>query len=246
MKKISQLFLITFIVSFVLPSVALASWWNPFSWKIFNRSAEKIELTQDSSIVEIEVQASTTTSSPTNQTDEIQKLKDEIEELKIQKTNTSITVQQPVYIPPIQPIIVTDACPNIIGIQPNIPDGMFLYGVKKECLTQNEISYIADKIAEEKNNEAEDQRESASNYAIDSEECEDARDNYDSLYKKMNKIEDLSERADFAVNKVNPAGREVDTACDLDMSRPTLEPMKSTRCYVNYYGSTASVNCYTQ
>ena len=34
MKKISNLFLATLLVSFILPSVTLASWWNPFTWTI--------------------------------------------------------------------------------------------------------------------------------------------------------------------------------------------------------------------
>jgi len=34
MKK----YLITlFLLAFVIPSIAFASWWNPFSWKVFNR-----------------------------------------------------------------------------------------------------------------------------------------------------------------------------------------------------------------
>lgn len=41
MKKYLTIFLLSL---FVLPSVALASWWNPFSWRIFNKPTEiKIE-----------------------------------------------------------------------------------------------------------------------------------------------------------------------------------------------------------
>jgi hypothetical protein len=37
MNKIHKLFLVTIFISFILPSIALASWWNPFSWRIFNK-----------------------------------------------------------------------------------------------------------------------------------------------------------------------------------------------------------------
>ena len=33
-----------FLLAFIIPSITLASWWNPFSWKIIKRSQEiKIE-----------------------------------------------------------------------------------------------------------------------------------------------------------------------------------------------------------
>lgn len=37
---------ILFLIVFITPSIAYASWWNPFSWKVFNKSPEvKIEKT---------------------------------------------------------------------------------------------------------------------------------------------------------------------------------------------------------
>jgi len=36
MKKIFKALLVLIVVSFIVPQIALASWWNPFSWKIFN------------------------------------------------------------------------------------------------------------------------------------------------------------------------------------------------------------------
>lgn len=36
MKKYYKFFIILLIVSFIIPQIALASWWNPFSWNIWN------------------------------------------------------------------------------------------------------------------------------------------------------------------------------------------------------------------
>lgn len=38
-KKTTQLILIIFLVSFAVPNLVFASWWNPFSWSWFSRSA---------------------------------------------------------------------------------------------------------------------------------------------------------------------------------------------------------------
>jgi len=38
MKKTNNLFFLIILISFVLPSIALASWWNPFSWFSFFRN----------------------------------------------------------------------------------------------------------------------------------------------------------------------------------------------------------------
>jgi hypothetical protein len=56
MKKTSQFFLAVLIISFVLPSVALASWWNPFTWKIFNKKVipqEKV-INVDTEVIKID------------------------------------------------------------------------------------------------------------------------------------------------------------------------------------------------
>ena len=70
--------LILFLVILIIPSIALASWWNPFSWKIFNKK------TQISVVAPIIQNTSD---------EEIQKLKQEIEDLKKQKTNIPITTK---------------------------------------------------------------------------------------------------------------------------------------------------------
>jgi len=36
MKKYYKIFITLIIVSFIVPQIAFASWWNPFSWKIFD------------------------------------------------------------------------------------------------------------------------------------------------------------------------------------------------------------------
>lgn len=42
MKKYFKIFVIILVASIVLPQVALAAWWNPLSWGIFNRFFSKI------------------------------------------------------------------------------------------------------------------------------------------------------------------------------------------------------------
>ena len=36
MKRIFKALLVLVVVSFIIPQMALAAWWNPLSWKIFN------------------------------------------------------------------------------------------------------------------------------------------------------------------------------------------------------------------
>ena len=59
----------------IVPQVTFAAWWNPFTWNIFNRAKAP----------QVEVQK-------VNQPSEIEKLRNEIEELK-KKTNTPTVVQ---------------------------------------------------------------------------------------------------------------------------------------------------------
>lgn len=37
MKKYYKLFILLLVVSFIVPQIAFASWWNPFSWNIWNK-----------------------------------------------------------------------------------------------------------------------------------------------------------------------------------------------------------------
>jgi len=83
MKKYLLVLLLTI---FIIPSIALASWWNPFSWKIFYRSVEtKIE---QPIIVSSATNTVTEESSKVDQSAEIEKLKKEVEGLK-KKTNST-------------------------------------------------------------------------------------------------------------------------------------------------------------
>ncbi len=75
MKK-SLLIIILSIL--IVPSTVLASWWNPFSWKVFNKQpVPKIETIKTSTSID---KISTTTEDKT----EIQRLRNEIEILKKQ------------------------------------------------------------------------------------------------------------------------------------------------------------------
>jgi len=81
--KTKQFIIITSIALLIVPSLTFASWWNPFTWNIFQRPTEiKTEetITQPTSTSSIVVE--TEQSKTDVQTAEIEKLKKEVEELK--------------------------------------------------------------------------------------------------------------------------------------------------------------------
>lgn len=257
-KYISVLFLLAFII----PSVALASWWNPFSWKIFQKKdvvpnpQVEIQKTPEEKINELQKQLDELKNQqkpeeiPTQQVinkQNIESSKTKIEQPKmvvdVCSNITGIQSQSPEGYSSSGGICtqLKDLCPNINGIQSKVPDGMFIYGDDRNCFTQNEINYIANKIAEQKNEEIESQKYSD---PVFSQECEDANNNLRRIESRINKIENLSDRATATVNEIYPAQSEVRIACGLGISTQKLEPTKSTHCYVNYYGDTASVSCY--
>ena len=122
---------------------------------------------------------------------------------------------------------------------------MFIYGSSKECLTQNEINYIADKMTEAKNKEIASSIESSD--PIFSEECEDAQDELKQVNAQQAKMDqtNYSALADFVVLKVNPALDKVARVCRLDLAPRKIEPTKSTNCYVSYYSNNANITCYS-
>lgn len=70
-KYLPKIFLLLIIGLLIVPQISFAAWWNPFTWKIFNKA-----------------KAPQTEMQKTNQPSEIEKLKNEIETLK-SKTNTA-------------------------------------------------------------------------------------------------------------------------------------------------------------
>lgn len=94
MKSIHKTLLLVLVGLLIVPQVTFAAWWNPFTWNIFNRAKAP----------QVEVQK-------VNQPSEIEKLRNEVEELK-KKTNTSLvtppkspTAPSGVSKPTTQPII---------------------------------------------------------------------------------------------------------------------------------------------
>lgn len=87
-NKISILIL---LFAITIPQVASASWWNPFSWKVFSRFFEpKVEKVEK---VEQVATSTENTASTTNQVTEIEQLRAELEELKKNQTNQKSTTQ---------------------------------------------------------------------------------------------------------------------------------------------------------
>jgi hypothetical protein len=125
MKKI---LLSIFTLSIILPSIALASWWNPFSW--FNGwNFHKTEIT-----IENPTQKNTVPNTVTN--DMSDKVVTPTTDTK--QKNPSITVKtipkkdttKPQVLKIIPPVVITptpiDICTNIEGVQTTIPSGMIL------------------------------------------------------------------------------------------------------------------------
>lgn len=259
---------------FIIPSITFASWWNPLSWfdgwtsnKTEVALPLEIQKTSEEKINELQKQldelknekpdsASTTTTSE----------KTEVKKTASKTTNsTTIKSTQVVdvclNIAGIQTttplgyswgygnicsvINLTDYCPNINGVQSAIPDGMFVYGSKKECLTQNEINYIAEKMAEEKDEGI--AKQTKSNDPIFSEECENAQASLEKINAQQANMDQTNYRAlaDFVVQKVNPALDKVDIACRLDLAPRKVEIPKTTNCYASYYSNNANITCYS-
>jgi len=264
---------IAILVVFIIPSIAFASWWNPLSWFNnwnFNKGEKTTEVqkqlseqkvTSEEKINELQKQIDElknkdvpitagevkkeTTINPRIETKKVATptIKDVC--LNIDGIQASVPAGYTwAYGEICSPIVLTDLCPNYVGIQSKIPDGMFIYGDNKECLTQNEINSISDKIAAEKNKEI--AAELKANDPIYSSECINAQNEL----KKVNAQQDSMDQsnysalADFVVFKVNPALSKVNSACRLNTTLQKLEPTKSVHCNVSYYGSNASVTCY--
>lgn len=79
MKKILITLALVAVVSIGIPSISYAAWWNPFTWKIFNRT------------IEIKPQTELKTE---NQSTEIEALKKEVEELKKKSQPTNVDPQK--------------------------------------------------------------------------------------------------------------------------------------------------------
>lgn len=264
---------IALLALFITPSIAFASWWNPLSWFNnwkFNKQKEVSEVqienqkTPEQKIDELQKQLNELKNQQSNDTDvlvteENNKVvpsnNNSTKIIKSEKTNDvcsniyGIQTKTPEgyswsYGNICSVVNLKDYCPNITGVQSKIPDGMFLYGDDKECLTQNEINYIAEKIQEEQNKKNASSIQSTD--PIYSKECISAQDELEKVRTKFYGMDQTNYRdlADFTVLKMNPALDKVNRDCRLNLPPRDIKPMTSTNCYVNYYGSTASVSCY--
>ena len=66
--KITQIALTGLLISFIIPNLAAAAWWNPFSWKWFNKSMETEVILVATSTDPVAVTHSTTTLATTSTT----------------------------------------------------------------------------------------------------------------------------------------------------------------------------------
>lgn len=78
-----KVFLVSLVGLFIAPQIALAVWWNPFTWKIFQRAP--------TTPPQVQIQATTTV----DQSAEIERLQKEVTELKKPSTSTPQKVAPP-------------------------------------------------------------------------------------------------------------------------------------------------------
>lgn len=164
-------FITSLLVIFIIPSIALASWWNPISW--FNNWSFKKAVTDPQVQTIIQKTLNETNIKTQNQTEELKKQDDKIissDKTKIEPklSNNIIKSEQ---IPTIIDVCLNiegiqtqvpngyssisnictlletkDYCPNIEGIQSEMPDGKLFYKNTNECLTLDEINIIENKV----------------------------------------------------------------------------------------------------
>ncbi len=135
------------IVSLLLilvPSIALASWWNPLTW--FNNWNLKKEVKEEINIISEQKEQVIVNNEDLNKTP---KKEEKVKELN-NKKETKI-INKPVS--DIKQNLV-DLCPNLYGVQDVIPSGKYLYKNTNKCLTNEEIEKYENEISE-KNKERE-------------------------------------------------------------------------------------------
>lgn len=78
---------ISLLVIFIIPSIALASWWNPFTWKIFSSNKKEIIVTQPQVINTNQVSVITEKTIPVIKTATVNESKKVTPTVNIQKDN---------------------------------------------------------------------------------------------------------------------------------------------------------------
>lgn len=136
MNKKLNIVLVSLLVAIILiPQMAFASWWNPFSWKVFNKKVEISSIapattTQTiNTFVEQPINSSdVSTTNVVNEvkSEDISKLKKEIKKQQIdipaviKKTDNQIKKIAPIVSDSKK---IIDVCLNIEGIQSQTPNG---------------------------------------------------------------------------------------------------------------------------
>lgn len=94
--KTRHIVIVGLFVAIAIPQAALAAWWNPFSWKIFDRLfTPKVEVVQTNTRP---VTDTTSVATTTEQNEEVEQLKQELEALRkqsAQKDDTSTVKSAP-------------------------------------------------------------------------------------------------------------------------------------------------------
>lgn len=105
------------LVVFIIPSIAFASWWNPFSW--FTKQSQTVQTTlpvNGSIIINTDTKEQKTISASVNNKKKITTNNTEKKSTSVSTPVVSQIVAPPVY----------DVCKNIEGIQTIAPSGMYV------------------------------------------------------------------------------------------------------------------------
>ena len=149
MKKYKNLFIVVAVVIFMVPQVALAAWWNPLSWSVWNIfiPTPKVQQFQISTTTATTLTATTTKKAETNTKQDTAKdnkdsligsLKKQVADLT-QKTNQP-KVEAPktsVVILPSGAVVEVDANGNVIRTIKEAPQQIYVPPVSATSQTQN-------------------------------------------------------------------------------------------------------------
>ena len=139
-------FLALLLIILIAPSVAFASWWNPFSWNIFNHKTQTTTV-----VVPTDTTQNKSSEEPQKQQQNIPTTNTEIK--KVIPTSTTKTNKKQIQVQATPTItqnqtvapVINDVCKNIEGVQTVVPSGMYLSD--NDCLPSITTTPTATKTA---------------------------------------------------------------------------------------------------
>lgn len=214
------------LLSFLVPSVTFAAWWNPLSW--FNGWGIKKE-----KIEEVKIEKELTEKTEQEEKEKINTGKDEIEELKkeienLKKQTTNISNEKPMITAPAN------------------KTQLILEQIKKE--QAQEINYQTQKDALKESKDCKKATNLLEENKKKKEEADKKSDIYDEKYKKDNndysaflKYMEYSREATNLLSERSMILSDYYRFCEGSSVLPKIPKIYNTKCYDTYSG----INCIT-